>query len=63
MIKFLGLIKIVLISVLFTGCNAYQLASYYEDSDGIYVSSERGIDYEVVFSDFCLLYTSPSPRD
>ena len=50
--KFLGLIKIVLISVLFTGCNAYQLASYYEDSDGIYVSSERGIDYEVVFSDF-----------
>ena len=50
--KFWGLLNIVLVSVLFTGCNAYQIASYYEGSDGIYVSSERGIDYEVVFRDF-----------
>jgi len=49
--KFWGLLNIVLVSVLFTGCNAYQIASYYEGSDGIYVSSERGIDYEVVFTD------------
>ena len=49
--KFIGLLNILLLSVLFTGCNAYQLASYYQDSDGIYVSTERGIDYEVVFSD------------
>ena len=50
--KILGLLKIALLSILFIGCNAYQLASYYEDSDGIYVSNERGIDYEVVFSEY-----------
>ncbi len=50
--KILGLLKIALLSTLFIGCNAYQLASYYGDSDGIYVSSDRGIDYEVVFSEY-----------
>ena len=50
--KILGLLKIAMLSILFIGCNAYQLASYYEDSDGIYVSSDRGIDYEVVFSEY-----------
>ena len=50
--KTLGLLKIALLSTLFIGCNAYQLASYYEDNDGIYVSSDRGIDYEVVFSEY-----------
>ena len=50
--KTLGLLKIALLSILFIGCNAYQLASYYEDNDGIYVSSDRGIDYEVVFSEY-----------
>ena len=32
------------------GCNAYQLASYYEDSDGIYVSNE-----EVLITKLCLV--------
>ena len=50
--KIIGLLNIALLSILFTSCNAYQLASYYDDSDGIYVSSERGINYEVVFSDY-----------
>ena len=50
--KILGILKIALLSTLFIGCNAYQLASYYEDSDGIYVSNDRGIDYEVVFSEY-----------
>ena len=49
--KIIGLLDIAILSLLFLGCNAYQLASYYDDSDGIYVSNVRGIDYEVVFSD------------
>ncbi len=49
--KIIGLVNIAILSLLFLGCNAYQLASYYDDSDGIYVSNVRGIDYEVVFSD------------
>ena len=44
--------KIFIISALFVSCSSYQLASYYSDNDGIYVSNERGIDYEVVFKDF-----------
>ena len=47
--KIIGLLNIAILSLLFLGCNAYQLASYYDDSDGIYVSNVRGIDYEVVF--------------
>ena len=50
--KIIGLFNIALLSLTFIGCNAYQLASYYDDSDGIYVSTERGIDYEVVFSEY-----------
>ena len=50
--KIIGILKLVLISSFFIGCNSYQLASYYGDSDGIYVSSERGIDYEVVFNEY-----------
>ena len=50
--KIIGILKLVLISSFFIGCNAYQLSSYYGDSDGIYVSNERGIDYEVVFSEY-----------
>ena len=49
--KIIGLLNIAILSLLFLGCNAYQLASYYDDSDGIYVSNVRGIDYEVVFND------------
>ena len=49
--KIIGLLNISILSLLFLGCNAYQLASYYDDSDGIYVSNVRGIDYGVVFSD------------
>ena len=44
--------KIFIISALFVSCSSYQLASYYSDNDGIYLSNERGIDYEVVFNDF-----------
>ena len=44
--------KIFIISGLFVSCSSYQLASYYSDNDGIYLSNERGIDYEVVFKDF-----------
>ena len=50
--KIIDTLKLVLISSFFVGCNTYQLASYYGDSDGIYVSSERGIDYEVVFNEY-----------
>ena len=28
------------------------MASYYSDNDGIYVSNEKGVDYQVVFKDF-----------
>ena len=50
--KIRTLFKIFIISALFVSCSSYQLASYYSDNDGIYVSNERGIDYEVVFKDF-----------
>ena len=50
--KIVGILKLALISSFFIGCNSYQLASYYGDNDGIYVSSERGIDYEVVFNEY-----------
>ena len=50
--KIVGVFKLVILSSFFIGCNSYQLASYYGDSDGIYVSNERGIDYEVVFNEY-----------
>ena len=50
--KIISLFKIFIFSALFVSCSSYQLASYYSDNDGIYVSNERGIDYEVVFKDF-----------
>ena len=50
--KIRSLFKIFIFSALFVSCSSYQLASYYSDNDGIYVSNERGIDYEVVFKDF-----------
>jgi len=50
--KIVGILKLVLLSSFFTGCNSYQLASYYGVNDGIYVSGERGIDYEVVFNEY-----------
>ena len=50
--KIVGILKLALFSSFFIGCNSYQLASYYGDNDGIYVSSERGIDYEVVFNEY-----------
>ena len=50
--KIIGVFKVVLLSSLFIGCNSYQLASYYGENDGIYVSNERGIDYEVVFNEY-----------
>jgi hypothetical protein len=51
MVKMIGSFKIFIISALFVSCSSYQLASYYSDNDGIYVSNERGTDYEVVFKD------------
>ena len=50
--KITGILKLFLFSSFFIGCNSYQLASYYGDNDGIYVSTERGIDYEVVFNEY-----------
>ena len=50
--KITGILKLILFSSFFIGCNSYQLASYYGDNDGIYVSTERGIDYEVVFNEY-----------
>ena len=50
--KIVVVFKLVLLTSLFIGCNSYQLASYYGDNDGIYVSNERGIDYEVVFNEY-----------
>lgn len=47
----IGSFKVFIISALFVSCSSYQLASYYSDNDGIYVSNERGVDYEVVFKD------------
>ena len=51
-------IKLILLTTLFVSCNSYQLASYYGDNDGIYVSSNRGIDYEVVFNDYANEYSN-----
>ena len=50
--KIVVVFKLVLLISLFIGCNSYQLASYYGENDGIYVSNERGIDYEVVFNEY-----------
>ena len=50
--KITGILKLIIFSSFFIGCNSYQLASYYGDNDGIYVSTERGIDYEVVFNEY-----------
>jgi len=50
--KIVGILKLVLLSSFFIGCNSYQLASYYGVNDGIYVSGEIGIDYEVVFNEY-----------
>ena len=64
--KIKTLFKICIISALFVSCSSYQLASYYSDNDGIYVSNERGIDYEVVFKDFAdesLLANSSNESD
>ncbi len=66
MSKIRTLFKICLISALFVSCSSYQLASYYNDNDGIYISNERGIDYEVVFKDFAdesLLNNSSNETD
>tara|TARA_B100001057_G_scaffold498257_1_gene604711 strand:- start:1499 stop:2581 length:1083 start_codon:yes stop_codon:yes gene_type:complete len=50
--KLFNIIKLILISTFFISCNSYQLASYYGDNDGIYVSSNRGIDYKVIFNEY-----------
>ena len=52
MIKISNVFKLIVFSAFFVSCSSYQLASYYEDNDGIYSSNERGQDYEVVFKDF-----------
>ena len=52
MIKISNVLKLIMFSAFFVSCSSYQLASYYEDNDGIYSSNERGPDYEVVFKDF-----------
>jgi len=65
MVKMIGSFKIFIISALFVSCSSYQLASYYSDNDGIYVSNERGTDYEVVFKDLAdeSLLTNSSDTD
>jgi len=50
--KIANLFKVFIFSALFISCSSYQLTSYYDDSDGIYSSNERGLDYKVVFQDF-----------
>ncbi|MDA9595714.1 hypothetical protein N9R90_00965 [Flavobacteriaceae bacterium] len=57
--------KVFIFSALFVSCSSYQLASYYSDNDGIYVSNERGTDYEVVFKDLAdeSLLTNSSDTD
>jgi hypothetical protein len=52
MIKISNIFIIMIFSALLISCSSYQLASYYDDSDGIYSSYEKGLDYEVVFKDF-----------
>ena len=52
MIKVSNIFKLMIFSAFFISCSSYQLASYYDDSDGIYSSNEGGLDYEVVFKDF-----------
>ena len=49
--KFLTILKISVFSVLFMSCSTYYLSSYYED-DGIYVSTDRGTNYEGVFDNY-----------
>ena len=45
-------LSILLVTIFVQSCTTYQLSSYYDDSDGIYSSYEKGLDYEVVFKDF-----------
>ena len=49
--KFFTILKISVFSVLFMSCSTYYLSSYYED-DGIYVSTDRGTNYEGVFDNY-----------
>lgn len=51
MLKFLTIVKISLFSALFMSCSTYYLSSYYED-DGIYVSTDRGTNYEGAFDNY-----------
>ena len=50
--KYLSIPKLILFSTFFISCNSYQLASYFNEGDGIYLSTDRGIDYEEVFNDY-----------
>tara|TARA_B100000989_G_C19524694_1_gene466109 strand:+ start:1609 stop:2772 length:1164 start_codon:yes stop_codon:yes gene_type:complete len=50
--KYLTIPKLILFSTFFISCNSYQLASYFNEGDGIYLSTDRGIDYEEVFNDY-----------
>jgi hypothetical protein len=52
MIKVYNFFGVIILSSLFLSCSSYQMASYYSDNDGIYVSNEKGVDYQVVFKDF-----------
>ena len=47
--KIIASFKIFIISALFVSCSSYQLASYYSDNDGIYVSNERGAMGEIEY--------------
>ena len=61
--KIIASFKIFIISALFVSCSSYQLASYYSDNDGIYVSNERGVDYEVVFKDLADEFLTATSSD
>ncbi|MBL6604276.1 MAG: hypothetical protein ISQ43_02770 [Flavobacteriaceae bacterium] len=48
--NFLTIFRLSIFSILFMSCSTYYLSSYYEE-DGIYVSSDRVVNYKGVFSD------------
>lgn len=46
-----GFFTIVLIALFLNSCNSYQLASYYNNSDGIYLSDSNSSNYQKIFDD------------
>ena len=50
-------LSLLLLTIFVHSCNSYQLASYYDNSDGIYVSNSGSSSYQKIFDD--IVYNIP----